>query len=923
MGRYLVADVIGEGGMGRIYRAYDPELNRPVALKLFRALRSEERQQKRLLREAQALAHVVHPNVVYVFDVGEFTGQVFFAMELVEGTTLRAELGHAKPDRRHLLRLIDQAGRGLAAAHRAGLAHRDFKPENVLIDRNGQVKVADFGLARAIVDAKDSEDPARVPSDPPARALELPVTEAGALVGTPGYMAPEQYEGHAADARSDQFSFAIVAYEALFGRHPFSNKAGKFSMDALRAGRIEVPGRRLDIDYLRVLGRGLSRDPANRYPSLQHLLDELADVPRRRRRRTLVIAAIACAGMGLLGWPAIRNHRAQRCDTAATQALAGIWDAPRRAQVETVLTGDGKAFGRDVWKRVAATLDVYADQWKHTKVELCRSAEWWRAEDATKHTRASSCLDERRRELRAVTDVLAGGDRDVRLRAPDILIQLDALSSCTNAAALSLAPWPTYGEAAAVEVEPIRDLLAQSRARFDADQLAPAEEAARRALDLARKQQDRALAAEALYRLGIAQTGGGKYDAARASIVQALADAESSGRERLLPLIWSRLIVIDGKVRPDTVEPLVPFIEATVERLDPQGPAHIELLRTLGLLENARGRYDRAIARFNAALDMARGVFGENDIRRVVIYRQLANAERSINRRDEAITHLHSALREAEALFGNDHPQLMMTLSTLARTMSEQRDRAGLQAMGQRVLQIVEQAASPESQDVGYSLFELGMAYLDDAQPEVALPLLRRSYAMDTPNSRGSATSLSGIARAEEALGHLEAARAVLDEALTLNRRLAGPGDPSTILYGVRLGRILRKQHRERDAQQLCAELLDAGERTLGPRGVYVALALSCVGESYEQLGRFSEALAALERAEKLVQDGTTTPRHEFRATIGFALARVLWRTGGDRERARRLANEAIDGYEHSGRAYVQDGAEVQAWLAAVSAQHR
>ncbi|WP_394825678.1 tetratricopeptide repeat protein [Pendulispora albinea] len=924
VGRYLVISVIGTGGMGIVYRAIDPELNRAVALKLLRAERADEKRRDRLLREAQALALVDHPNVVNVFDVGQFLGQVFFAMELVEGTTLRAELRRAGSNRKHLLQLLDQAGRGLAAAHSAGLVHRDFKPENVLIAREQRAKVVDFGLARA-VDTDSPEEPVTVSPVESMSVLERPITETGGFIGTPAYMAPEQHLGLRADARSDQFSFSIVAYEALLGRHPFVAKSGKLSLEALCAGKVEVRGRRLDQGYLRVLSRGLSRDPADRYPSLEHLLDELALVPRRRRRRVVAILAVVCAAAGLIGGPAIQEHRAQRCEAAATQALAGIWDMPRREKVENVFVDDGKAFGRDVWQRTAATLDAYADQWKRTSAEICRSAESWRAEDQATHTRASLCLDERRRELRAVTDVLAAGDRDVRLRAPDITIQLGSLSTCTNPAALALTPLPTYDRTTSITVEHIRDLLAQSQALDDARKTAPSQEAARQALELARKLPDRALAAEALYRLSIAQESAGEFDASEASIVQAVADAESSGHERLLPLVLTQLLSVVGndQERPSEVERLVPFIEAAVERFDPQGPANIELLLVLGLIEDERGHYDRAIRHFNAALDMGRRVFRENDVRRIEINHHLANVERTINQLDKGIARAHSALAESEALFGNEHPKLMQTLSLLARMLSEQGDAAGAQAVGQRALHIVEQASSPENPDVAYSLSQLGMTYLEDGQPAVALPLFRRAYAMIRQNDANTATRLSGIARAEEALGHLETARTTFEETLALYRRLEGPGHPDTIKTGVRLGRLMRRMHLERDALQLCIQLLDAGERTLGPDSVAIALALSCVGEGYEQLGRLPEALKALERAEKLLEEQTTPPRAEYRAIISFALARVLWRTRGDGERARRLANEAVDHYQHAGRLYAENTVAVQTWLTKVSTQQR
>ncbi len=216
VGRYVILDRIGAGGMGVVYAAYDPELDRRVALKLLRTDRFAAPGHLRLLREAKALARLTHPNVVAVHDAGTFGDQVFVAMELVEGETLRQWLEAGARSWREVLDRLLAAGRGLAAAHAAGLVHRDFKPENVLLGRDGRVRVVDFGLAKALADA--AEEPAAPDS---GGELASPLTEWGAVLGTPAYMAPEQIRGIAADARSDQFSFCVALYEALYGERPF------------------------------------------------------------------------------------------------------------------------------------------------------------------------------------------------------------------------------------------------------------------------------------------------------------------------------------------------------------------------------------------------------------------------------------------------------------------------------------------------------------------------------------------------------------------------------------------------------------------------------------------------------------------------------------------------------------------------------
>ncbi|WP_394834250.1 tetratricopeptide repeat protein [Pendulispora rubella] len=927
VGRYLVIDLIGTGGMGSVYRAYDPKLNRSVALKLLRVRPSttdEESPQPRLLREAQALAQVVHPNVVSIFDVGEVGEQVFFAMEVIDGRSLRSVMRRAGDEPRGLLRLLEQAGRGLAAAHDAGLVHRDFKPENVLVDREQRAKVVDFGLARS-VHAHEVQDHVSVPPSASPSMLDCRVTETGAFLGTPAYMAPEQYLGLHTDARSDQFSFACVVYEALFGHHPFLDTSGKISMLALCAGQVADPGRRTDPGYLRVLRRSLSRDPANRYPSLEHLLDALASVPRRRRWRGMGIGAVACLAAGLTGVPALQRHRAQHCDLAATHAVAGIWDPPRREKVESVFVGDGQAFGHELWKGVSASIDAYANQWQRTSVDLCRRAEWWHAQDHEMSQRSSSCLDERRRELRAVTDVLADGDRDVRVHAYDVLLQLGSLSACTNPTTLALMPTPHHEGASPDTVDRIRDLLAQSRALNDAHKVAPGKAAAQEALELARHLPDRGFAAEALYRLSLLQETAAEYEASEASLVQALADAEASGQERLLPLLWIQMVRVIGNSqgRPSEVEPLLPFVEATVERFDAQGPAHVELLFALGIVASRAGKYQRATEHLNAALEMSRHVYAAHNVFRVEIYQNLAIAEQFLNQTDKATAHIQLALTETEALFGSDYPPLVETLALLTQLLGEQGDSAGVQAVGQRTMKIIEQSSTLEDKDRAYALSTLGTAYMADGQPDVALPLYRRAYAMASPNEPNLPVRLTGIGRAEEALGHLETARTIYEEALAASRRMSGPSHPKTIRLAVRLGRLLRTLHRERESLQLCTQVLEANERRSGVGAPFIADALACIGEANEQLGRFPEALAALERAEKLLAGEAIPPRPADRATVDFALARVLWQTGGDRDRARRLATDAAGGYRRAGRANAENAVAVETWLAKTTAPQR
>jgi serine/threonine protein kinase len=359
VGRYLLLDLLGEGGMGVVYKAYDPELGRPIALKLLQtAEEASARLRDRLLREAQALARLSHPNVIAVHDVGTFQDRVFIAMEYVEGQTLRAWLKAQPRSRPEILSMFLAAGEGLSAAHRAGLIHRDFKPDNVMVGGDGRVRVLDFGLARAatassthsgvsepsgpasgessspssaslptdggIVTVESSSrhrrsPPAVMPPSPSAsessghrtpQLLDTPLTHVGAIVGTPRFMAPEQHLDGVVGEAADQFSFCVSLYWALYKAFPFDEVDG-----AVQGKLAEPPAGATVPRWLRqVLTRGLRAKQEERYPSMSALLDALRADPAEARRRRLrgalgLIAAAAVASTTVAGGLAYRARR--------------------------------------------------------------------------------------------------------------------------------------------------------------------------------------------------------------------------------------------------------------------------------------------------------------------------------------------------------------------------------------------------------------------------------------------------------------------------------------------------------------------------------------------------------------------------------------------------------------------------------------
>ena len=300
--RYIILDCLGVGGMGMVYAAYDPKLDRKIALKFIRDRASFGAEAtERLVREAQAIAKLSHPNVVAVFDVGTVGEQVYIAMEFVDGCTLTEWLHWSRPWRDVVAEFI-AAGRGLEAAHAGGIVHRDFKPDNVMVGRNGRVRVMDFGLARVADGGACSEDEAET-----AYTSSDSLTRTGAVMGTPRYMAPEQFRGESVGPPADQFSFCAALFQAVYGVHPCrSGTASRLAAGAELSSEllpvpdgIDAPGWLHD-----VIVRGLAADPGARHSSMETLLDQLsagiAEPVRRAPPRWLV--PVVTVAVALLGW---------------------------------------------------------------------------------------------------------------------------------------------------------------------------------------------------------------------------------------------------------------------------------------------------------------------------------------------------------------------------------------------------------------------------------------------------------------------------------------------------------------------------------------------------------------------------------------------------------------------------------------------
>lgn len=444
VGRYVVLDRIGAGGMGVVYRAYDPDLDRRVALKLLQV--SGERNgalHARLLREGQALAKVSHPNVVSIYDVGDIRDEVFIAMELIEGQTLRQWLAESKPTFQVIVETFLAAGDGLAAAHRASLVHRDFKPENVIVDAAGQPHVLDFGIARASDDTSLASLDAEVGAFKSVSQLDTPLTRAGDRLGTPLYMAPEQHAGRAVDHRADQYAFGVALWEAVYGVVPFAATTYRELVEKLEKGQPDEPPVRAGVRlwFRRMLERAIRREPSDRYPSMDALLSEMRERMRRDRsrptRRVISVTGIALASAAIAAKVAYRPEKTASAAPSCEEdprALAGVWDDDVKRDVRRALVVINASSAEYAFNRFASALDEYLDKWRQVRHDVCIKSEIRHEQPHQQYLAQVHCLQNRLSAVATLTGVLKHASADDVRQAAGAPGRLPSVDECAGSA---------------------------------------------------------------------------------------------------------------------------------------------------------------------------------------------------------------------------------------------------------------------------------------------------------------------------------------------------------------------------------------------------------------------------------------------------------------------------------------------------------
>jgi tetratricopeptide (TPR) repeat protein/predicted Ser/Thr protein kinase len=790
LGRYVVLEKIGVGGMGIVYAAYDPQLDRRVALKLLH--RSSDREggtggRTRILREAQAMARLSHPNVVAVHDVGVVDGRLFIAMELIDGKTLTAwidEGGHRWPA---VLDVLEAAARGLAAAHGAGLVHRDFKPDNVMIEHDGRVRVMDFGLALAMGEINTERSLSGESSGAALSAIDR-LTRTGALVGTPAYMAPELLAGGPADARSDQYAFCVALYRALYGTRPFagSNVASLYTNAA--QFQLQPPSRSSGVPRWlgAVVRRGLLPAPEARFASMDALLLALQRGRRRRGRIALASVGALAVATGGVGWvvaarPACKGGRDQ---------VETVWNASQRASVHDAFAASGAPDAEVTAERVTGSLDAWADAWVDSHRSACRAHRDGSQSDMLLDLRMQ-CLQKRLTDLDAAAGVLVEADAELVLEANDVASALPDLGVCDDAEALLEDDLRAEDDATRRAVEAMQPELARARALEHAGRYDAAMAIARPLRDEAHALGFRPFSAEVEFLVGLLTLDQGDPKASVEAFERATFDAEASGHDEVAARAWTMLIYVHGYSLADKAagDAAAQRAEAAALRAGGRPELMADLIHNRGAMYLQRGDYERTLADEREALRLRREASG--DVHQDVgnSYTSIGNALYHLGRPDEARQHYEKAHEVLAQVLGPRHPDTAMALQNIANMLTVGGDPAAARDKLEQARAIFEAALGPEHPLVGQVLFNIGWA--------------------------------------AEAEGEYADALAAFEKARVIELKRLGPEHPLVGEYEASIGSMAHKLGREAQARTHLLRALAIFEKAHGPEHGYVARTLN------------------------------------------------------------------------------------------------
>lgn len=962
--RYLVLRSIGAGGCGEVLSAFDPVLDRNVAIKI---LRGDGGRAAALLREARTLAKMNHPNIVAIYDAGVTQEHPFLAMELVTGSDLHGWLRSEEPrEPGDVLTMVLRAGEGLAAAHEAGIVHGDIKPANILIG-DGRALVTDFGVAVWDAGAQEAE----TDDDEPR------------LVGTPAYMAPEQYRGTQADARSDQFAFCQTAWEALFGDAAYRAQTSvEFTDEAAPDPQVSIPSHRritsaaelasLEAAKLagppeapesvhpqrvaKALRRGLSADPAERWPSMEALLAVLRDDPWRRKRWWYL--GSGALGLTLLASAMTALWLAPEPPCQGAAAALGELAGPRLNAMDQALQGGNPAY--DAARDYASfSIRRYAQGWQAMHSETCEATAIRREQSAEVLDLRMQCLQRARTRLDAATQVLLDDGPAALPGIHRVTAGLPPLSGCADVPALTAEVPPPEDAALREQVEDVQRSLARIEADANAGHQKEALAELGPLVELTRSLEHPPVLAEVLSSHGRLLETMGQYKAAGSALEEAYQVALEHGPTRVAIKAAGDLAYVYSTDLPDLARAEVygnsairlvrrnhadTGLEAAVltdhssvlmaqgdieasDALDRRaldirqhalGPNHItlaEVLENLAGTAMLRGHYEEAETLGHRALEILTSHLG--DQHPTVARSRLGLAQTlhmAGDRTSEVIELLQQVLKAQEAALGSEHPELAWTLLTMGEALDDQARWAEGGAAFERSLALRQAALGADHPDVAASLQALGGHHLQAGDVDEGESMLRQ--AIETFERTLGAENLA-LAPMYGNLGSAlflqekyEQARIPLARALELYERNVGPAHPETRPVHLNLGRIEFETGHWDEALQAYERALGVTEAAHGGEHPDLVRTLLLIGRAHRERGDLETARAAFQRGYAITRAHRDLPPADA-GDVAFDLAQVE----SEPSVAIKLAREARAQFVAAGSHGADDVLAVDAWM--------
>ncbi|HUS31394.1 MAG TPA: tetratricopeptide repeat protein [Kofleriaceae bacterium] len=892
IGRFLALEKLGEGGMGVVIAAYDPQLDRKVAIKMMHDHVSEL-QGSRLAREAKAMAQLNHPNVLTVHDTGLYGDRLYIAMELVDGTTLAKWL-RAKPrSQAEIFDVIMQAGRGLAAAHAVGLVHRDFKPDNVLVGNDGRVRVSDFGLVSSSGEAPTND------GKKPKVDAHAALTQTGAVMGTPLYMAPEQHAGKVADAKADQFSFAVTLWQALCDEMPYGADSYEALVANVTGGKLRaIPrGVRVPAKIKEILARGLESDPAKRFGSMKELLAAL-DRARRPNRQPLIIAGAVVAGLAIGGGVLLMGGRHQAATEdvcgGGTKRVSAVWDDKRRASLASAFSAIG---GDDVWKQLDTIVSRYAQTWALHHRDICSASLVRHEQSSELYDLRMRCMDGRLADFDALLTRIATTKKETRFKTIDAVAALPDFTDCDDSERLRAAiPLPND---AAVRAK-IADIESGFTEAVSYDRTGDAKTAKSildplvpKAKELGYAPLDAKLV---LLRAGL-ELRAGDLETAAASYRESAEVAARARDDVRIAQSWIDLMNVLGlQGKYADALALEPIARTSTERVSDEPRLVARFANTLAGIYLAQGKYPDARREYEKALEAVRKDRPDSDLLAPALG-NMALALWYTGDMPGAQKFYADARDRAIENVGPKHPTLAYLYRNIGDLAAATNDIDTALENYKKSLAIFEGTNGPDHIDVAIALEPLSYAYArkgDVAKSrEAGLRALKLREAKYGPEHPTIANTLNSLADAEVMDGRPESltlAIAYLDRSIAIQEKAFGTQHPKLPDSLDRLGNAQLKAKKYADAVTTFQRSLAIKRKTMGPTANDVALVETELGQAALMVKKYSVASDAYIAAEGIFRGNNPKDPNIAIALLGRANVEAAQ---GHRAKAVELAKQA------------------------------